>query len=137
MLLPYLTPEDRKNYKQGDYIMYDKEYSRYDDQEELKARYEREQERPEYCRYVVKASCAYCGDTFYTMNIQQKYCSGRCVNDAYMARRKARKEAEREKVCPVCGKHFTGKSKATIYCSDACKQKAYRQRRYENQFVQI
>ena len=127
MLLPYLTPEERKNYKQGDYISCDKEHSRYDDQEELKARYEREQEEPEYCRYVLKASCAYCGDTFYTMNIRQKYCSWRCANDAYMKRRRLRKHAECEKVCPVCGKPFIGKTKATVYCSAACKQKQYRQ----------
>lgn len=127
MLLSYLIPEERKNYKQGDYIGYDKAHSQYDDQEELKARYEREQEKPEYYRYVLKASCAYCGDTFYTMNIRQKYCSWRCSNDAYMERRRLRKHAECEKVCPVCGKPFIGKTKATVYCSAACKQKQYRQ----------
>lgn len=119
----------------------------YDDQEGLKAEYETQQKEGNTYRYylgrgcyflpVLKVPCAYCGDPFYTKNTNRKYCSSRCANDAYMARRKASKQIEREKVCRICGKHFTGKSKATIYCSDACKQKAYRQRRYENQFVQI
>lgn len=145
MLLSYLSPEERKAYKQGDCILYGKNV--YDDQEGLKAEYETQQKEGNTQRYylgggsyflpVLKVFCAYCGDPFYTKNSSRKYCSSRCVNDAYMARRKARKEAEREKVCRVCGKHFTGKSKATIYCSDACKQKAYRQRRYENQLGQI
>lgn len=134
MLLPYLSPEERKTYKQGDWILYGK--NPYGDQEGLKKRYEKEQKDGTYYQSVLKVFCKYCGDPFYTDNRNRKYCSSRCVNDAYMARRKARKEAEREKVCRVCGKHFTGKSKATIYCSDACKQKAYRQRRYENQLVQ-
>lgn len=111
----------------------------YDDQEGLKAEYETQQKEGNTYRYlpVLKVPCAYCGDPFYTKNTNRKYCSSRCANDAYMARRKASKQIEREKICRICGKHFTGKSKATIYCSDACKQKAYRQRRYENQFVQI
>lgn len=133
MLMSRLTPEERKEYKRGDYRGYDKEDSRYDgleDQERLKLQYEKEQAESYIWHYmpVRKVSCAFCGDVFYTYNVRRKYCSGRCVNDAYMERRDKRKQAEREKVCPVCGEIFTAKTKATMYCSQACKQKRYRQR---------
>ena len=93
---------------------------------ELQKEYELEQENPRYYMPVLKVPCKYCGGIFYTRNVQRMYCSGRCINDAYMDRRKARQEAAREKVCPVCGKSFTAKSKAAIYCGQACKQKQYR-----------
>lgn len=133
MLMSYLTPEERKEYKRGDYRMYDKSNSRYhkcDDQKRLKLQYEKEQAEPYISHYmpVRKVSCAFCGDVFYTDNVRRKYCSGRCVNDAYMERRDKRKQDEREKVCPICGNFFTAKTKATIYCSQACKQKSYRRR---------
>ena len=127
----------------GRFILYDKDHSRYDvwdtpeRQAKLKAEYEKQQKGETCYSGILKVYCAYCWGTFYTRNSKRKYCSYRCVNDAYMERRKERKQAERRKICRVCGKHFTGKSKATIYCSDACKQKAYRQRRYENKLTQI
>ncbi len=39
-----------------------------------------------------KLYCFYCGDEFYARNPKAKYCSARCVNDAYILRRKARKQ---------------------------------------------
>ena len=74
-----------------------------------------------------KIICAFCGKVFYARSSNAKYCSYHCTNDAYIARRKQRKELERKKFCPVCGKPFQAKRKDSIYCSNKCKQKAYRQ----------
>lgn len=47
--------------------------------------------------------------------------------NAYLTRRKEKKNIERDKICPMCGIRFHAKRKDSLYCSPACKQKAYRQ----------
>lgn len=70
--------------------------------------------------------CIICGDEFICHYPLAKYCSCRCINDAYIAQRKIRKSLEKDKTCCICGKEFRAKRKDTLYCSSACKQKAYR-----------
>lgn len=82
---------------------------------------------------VAKLSCPQCGTPFFckteSYHTGRKYCSDRCTNDAYIARRDARRRATREKTCPVCGERFQAERKDTVYCSPACKQKQYRMNR--------
>lgn len=133
MLMSYLSGEERKAYKQGDYVGYTKEQTLNEpEQERLKRQYEKEQ-KLSYAPYmpVLKKRCPYCGDVFYTDSVRLVYCSARCQNDAYMARRAERKKKSHEKVCPVCGQEFQAKSAKARYCSDACRQKHYRQNRNE------
>ncbi len=77
--------------------------------------------------------CVFCGDTFKGVR-DAKYCSYRCVNDAYIARRRERRRQRRANAnkCIVCGAHVeqaSGCVKLRRYCSNACKQRAYRQRK--------
>lgn len=85
------------------------------------------------CHYsygIVKVICPQCGEAFYCKSESyhngRKYCSARCINDAYIARRVVWRENARDKICPTCGKRFHAKRKDTIYCSLACKQRQYR-----------
>jgi predicted nucleic acid-binding Zn ribbon protein len=78
--------------------------------------------------------CAYCGDMFKGVRADAKYCSYRCVNDAYIERRRERARLRRAnaKACAVCGspvEQASGFVKIRRYCSNACKQKAYRKRK--------
>ena len=82
--------------------------------------------------YATFRPCAYCGDSFKGV-ASAKYCSERCVNDAYIARRRERAQQRRDnaKICLVCGaplEQAEGSVKIRLYCSNACKQKAYRQK---------
>lgn len=70
--------------------------------------------------------CVICGDEFICCHPRTKYCSYRCINDAYIITRRERKNQERDKVCIVCNKEFHAKRKDAMYCCAACKQKAYR-----------
>ena len=86
---------------------------------------------------VAKLFCAHCGTPFYcdagSYHKGRKYCSARCTNDAYIARRDVRRQAARDKTCPVCGTRFRAERKDRAYCSDACKQKQYRMNRNESE----
>lgn len=107
-------------------------YEKYVDkekQEKLKKEYEDYISGKYFYQLVYKHTCAFCGDIFYSRNVREKYCSQRCINDEYIARRKERKALEKQKVCEVCGKHYTAKKKDSKYCSNACKQKAYRMKK--------
>ena len=120
MLMQYLPPEERKGehkYKHGDYISYDDRPTK-EQQQELVDRAKR--------NGLHLRKCPVCGSFIDKWN--HIYCSQRCINDAYMARRRQRHEAELKKVCVVCGEKFTAKRKDALYCSNACKQAAYRKR---------
>ncbi len=82
--------------------------------------------------YATNRPCAHCGDIFKGI-ASARYCSYRCVNDAYIVRRRERVRLRRANanICAVCGDSVTqapGSVKIKRYCSNACKQKAYRQR---------
>ena len=80
---------------------------------------------------VALIHCVHCGRAFYCDNSSYhkglKYCSYRCTNDAYFARRKEWRREEREgMICRRCGRAFSPKRKDAVYCCAACKQAAYR-----------
>lgn len=113
-------------------------YGKYVDEEKqrrLKKEYEDYISGKSFYQWAYKHTCAFCGDTFYSKNSRGKYCSQRCINDAYLARRKERKALEKQKVCEVCGKSYTAKKKDSKYCSDACKQKAYRMKKLKKMLL--
>ncbi len=72
--------------------------------------------------------CMVCGDEFLARTMRAEYCSGRCSNDAYLARRRLYKQQMRDKVCLVCGDQFTAKRSDNRFCSAKCKQLDYRRR---------
>ena len=81
-------------------------------------------------------TCAECGDEFVCYSHMGKYCSLRCVNDAYMERRRKRAATQRAGalVCAVCAAELPqgnaqGNGRPMLYCGGACRQKAYRARR--------
>ncbi len=82
-----------------------------------------------YTGLTCNGVCEYCGDSFKSRSPLAKYCSDRCRNDAYLKRRKIRKELQKQKICGICKKPYIAKKKDSIFCSDACKQKAYRNRK--------
>lgn len=117
--MQYLDSDEREDYEQGSFVLYTKEQS-------LLGDYTPSGRAVKYYQDGV-THCAYCGDEIPNA-FRRKYCSYRCANDAYIARRREKQEAAREKVCAVCGERFNAKRKDAVYCSSACKQKAYRQR---------
>lgn len=77
-------------------------------------------------------TCIVCGDSFKSGRPHGKYCSQRCINDAYILRRRKRTDEKRDKasLCIVCHTPITQNiGKIKQYCSNACKQKAYRMRK--------
>lgn len=129
MLIQNLPPDERRQYRQGDFGLYCKVEPDDPEQEELKKKYE----SSGTFGYVGRGICQHCGIVFYWVDkgkhgIVRKYCSGRCANDAYILRRKARHKAALQRICPVCGKTFVAKRTDSVYCEGACRQKAYRQR---------
>ena len=137
-------------------MLYDDRLSKFhiNQQKQFKAEYdqeaqlewiERREDQPDavvHGRYlhsygIVKMRCAQCGSAFYCQTESyhngRKYCSERCVNDAYVAKRNVRRIAAREKVCPVCGKGFQARRKDSVYCSSACRQNQYRQNKHRIQ----
>ncbi|MBG9940590.1 hypothetical protein ABD77_00790 [Brevibacillus formosus] len=73
-----------------------------------------------------RRNCHHCSVEFFAQRPEARYCSYRCTNDAYIKRRKLRREENREKKCVACGVDFTAKRNDAKYCCGACKQKAYR-----------
>lgn len=121
MLMQYLPPEQRKGehrYKQGSFVLYDGRPSK-EKQEKLIAEAVKNNEPLK--------KCPVCGSFMNGLD-RSTYCSQRCVNDAYIARRRRRHEMQLKKVCAACGAKFTAKRKDAQYCSNACKQAAYRKR---------
>ena len=59
-----------------------------------------------YSHLGYEGICAFCGESFKSSSPKAKYCSQRCQNDAYMKRRKERKELEKQKVCAMCKKQL-------------------------------
>ena len=136
MRMQSLPPDKRKGpnkYIQGSFFLYDDRPSADDpDQMRLKEELRKHPELSEY-GLIAKGTCTYCGRSFYQWKKTgsgrvTKYCSARCRNDSYMARRKARHDLLLNKSCSVCGSEFTAKKTDALYCSNACKQKAYRMR---------
>lgn len=123
MLMQFLPPEQRKGearYIRGSFVLYDDRPTD-EQQQEAVNRAKRWGDRI--------STCVVCGRIVTGRN---KYCSQRCVNDAYMERRRQRHEAQLQKVCAVCGKPFTARRADAMYCSPACKQTAYRRRVTDN-----
>jgi len=55
------------------------------------------------------------------------YCSYRCINDAYIKRRKERNlQARSNLVCEYCKKVFNGTRKDTKFCSGKCRVADFR-----------
>lgn len=79
--------------------------------------------------YAYKRRCWNCGKTFYSFYPSRRYCSYRCRDEAYVERRRKRREASREKVCLYCGEPFKAKRRDAKYCSDSCRVLAYRKRK--------
>jgi len=103
-------------------------YYRADMQEKLRLEYEQFNERyGRNHRYILKLTCRHCRQTFYCKNYLARYCSLDCKRGAYLAARKARRKAQRQKVCLVCGKPFEAKRKDAVYCGGGCKQSKYRE----------
>ena len=120
MLMQYLTPIERMGYRRGDYIGYDDRPNEEQQQRALESA--KRWHEP-------VSTCIVCGRV---TTGRKKYCSQRCINDAYMERRRQRHEANLKKVCVVCGRPFTAKRTDAEYCSPACKQAAYRRRVTDN-----
>jgi len=121
MLMQYLDPEKRKGehkYKHGDFILYDDRPSVDEQQQLIEDALKKD--------FDLK-KCPVCG-CFMKWWDRRTYCSQRCINDAYMERRRCRHEAQLEKTCVICGQRYTAKRKDAQYCSQACKQAAYRKR---------
>ena len=96
--------------------------------------YTKEDTKKSYYSDSIEYICVHCGDSFQAIYIS-KYCSQRCANDAYIAKRREKGQLKRAKAknCIICDasveQHASGHVKIRLYCSDACKQKAYRQRK--------
>jgi hypothetical protein len=69
-----------------------------------------------------------CGKIFFSKKSLAVYCSYRCRNDAYIARRKEWRAEARSKVCTSCDQPFKAKRRDAKYCSDACRQRGFRGR---------
>ena len=75
--------------------------------------------------------CVVCGRLVYRRTPTAKYCSYRCRAQAYVARRKARREQARQKQCAQCGNDFVASRCDARFCSNACRQASYRERPWQ------
>ena len=119
MRMQSLPPEQRKGeskYKHGQMVMYDDRPTEEQQQHLL--------ENAKKYESALK-HCLFCSRWMLAAD-RRLYCSQRCINDAYMERRRKRHEAQLEKVCSVCGAKFKARRKDAVYCSNACKQASYR-----------
>jgi len=102
-------------------MLYDKESTRID-----------KSISPIMADFYYDKTCAVCGDSFKSGRPHGKYCSLRCCNDAYIARRRKHGIDMRKKAtaCVICSAPLSQTDmKIKSYCSNACKQKAYRMRK--------
>jgi hypothetical protein len=89
-------------------------------QAERKKEYEHVMEVFGYPRCNHKHKCWHCGREFYSTSSKSRYCCYRCTNDAYIKRRKERKEKiRRHRICLYCNKEFSAKRAHTKYCSES------------------
>ena len=81
-------------------------------------------------RKVLRVSCSFCHNYFYTYSKTRRYCHYGCVKQGYLKRRKERYlESLKGKACKMCQKTFTANRKDMVYCSKSCKQLSYRKRK--------
>jgi hypothetical protein len=79
---------------------------------------------------VLRVSCSFCHEYFYTYSKTKRYCHFGCVKRGYVKRRKERYIASLQgKSCKCCHKQFTANRINMFYCSKSCKQLAYRKRK--------
>lgn len=97
-------------------------------QDELKVAYGKQLSEHVLLHSIHKFNCHHCGKEAYAEYPHAKYCSYRCTNDAYIKRRKERRQEARKKNCMMCGRRFEAKRNDAKYCSLACKQSSYRRR---------
>ncbi len=88
-----------------------------------------------YYTYVKKLTCKHCGEVFYAHKYRARYCSYRCANDAFIARRKMRREKAREKVCAYCKQPFKAKRKDAKYCCESHRVRACQLRNHPSKIV--
>lgn len=89
-----------------------------------------ETQHPYVYSKVLRVSCSFCHNYFYTYSKTQRYCHFGCVKEGYLKRRKERYiESLKGKTCKCCQKTFTSRRKNMVYCSKGCKQLSYRKRR--------
>ena len=85
----------------------------------------------------ILCKCKVCGDTFLARTASAQICSGRCRNDIYIARRRARLAAKRQKSCAVCGIAFASGRSDGKFCSSKCKQADYRKNVTVNSLAEL
>ena len=93
----------------------------------LKAKYEAEVARGSGTE-VHKLRCRHCGGDLYARRADARWCSYRCRNDAYIARRRQWRAAAWEKVCAACGRAFTATRSHARTCSGRCRRALWRAR---------
>ena len=77
---------------------------------------------------VLFITCEVCGKRERTLNIQRRYCSGRCRSRAYYHREREQSSSV-VYTCHHCGKHYEPKhGNAKKFCTAECRQTAARKR---------
>lgn len=79
-----------------------------------------------------RIACVVCGTLVYRRWPGARYCSYRCRAQAYVARRKLRREQARRKQCAHCGNAFIASRNDAKFCSSSCRQASYRARLCQN-----
>lgn len=99
-------------------------------------------------QFRFKKTCEECGEAFDAKTIYACYCSGRCRQKAYRARKKMVPEQRNDesvdagdrsdtsakpdrKVCPHCGKHFIAKRSDQVFCKTSCRTSSNRTKQTE------
>jgi len=103
--------------------------------EEIRRDSTRYRELLDYLRRGVleRKRCTFCGREYlahYRGAKHRRYCSIRCRNDAYIERRRRRREKARNRVCRYCGREFKARRCDARYCSTGCRVAAYRRRKH-------
>ena len=100
----------------------------YENQDYLKAHYEKRMLGKDTHLHVHRFHCKGCGRVFYSTIKTKKYCLySLCGNHGHQKELKWRREQERkDRICQTCGNAFTPKRSEAKFCCNACRQKAYR-----------
>lgn len=72
----------------------------------------------------IKKVCPVCGKEFLANRADNIYCSNKCVQKNFQAKRRVVKHFK--KICPVCGKEFITSNNTVKYCSDDCRNVIYK-----------
>lgn len=64
-----------------------------------------------------KLSCVVCGQEFWALRPDRRYCSGNCCKKAAKMRVKNRRRLARNKICLFCEQPFVAKSGKARFCS--------------------